>query len=304
MADDTLLNPGSGGDLLATESLGGTPERKMARGKLVIGAKGTDDGDVHAGNPLPVTFGAADLIRDYVNAGSNIYSNIAGDFVATPNNNTKTITLSSYANSILSASITAKNFMVAQIKRLKVDGSVESLPTTNLAFAANVITLADMTGNLLSSDVVIVVLFGPDKGYDEINDATKTTNISPGLATIDSITAKLSAEHIMVNEVELTPKFAKVAAASNGDNTIVAAVTSKKIRVLGGKLSFSGTVNAKWQSGASGTDLTGLTYGVANVVDNLPFNPVGHFETASGILLNLNLSGAVAVGGYVVYVEV
>jgi hypothetical protein len=32
--------------------------------------------------------------------------------------------------------------------------------------------------------------------------------------------------------------------------------------------------------------------------------PVGHFETAAGEALNINLSGAVAVGGHVVYVEV
>jgi hypothetical protein len=63
-------------------------------------------------------------------------------------------------------------------------------------------------------------------------------------------------------------------------------------------------VNAKFQSGAGGTDLTGLYYTAANTGFVLPFNPVGHFETASNTLLNLNLSGAVAVGGQITYVEV
>ena len=84
---------------------------------------------------------------------------------------------------------------------------------------------------------------------------------------------------------------------------IVAAVTGKKIRVIAGKLSFSGTVNAKWQSSTT-SDLTGLTYGVANTLDPYQFNPGGHFETVAGELLNLNLSAGVAVGGYVDYVEV
>lgn len=100
-------------------------------------------------------------------------------------------------------------------------------------------------------------------------------------------------------------KFAKIAASSSGDNTLVAAVTSKKIRVLAYKLSGAGAVNAKFQSGASGTDLTGLTYiAAAGGGQVAPFNPVGWFETAAGALLNLNLSGAVAVGGELVYVEI
>lgn len=102
----------------------------------------------------------------------------------------------------------------------------------------------------------------------------------------------------------LTPKFAAISASSSGNNTLVAAVTSKKVRVVALALVGAGAVNAKFQSGAGGTDLTGLfylTYGGGIV---LPFNPVGYFETASNTLLNLNLSAATAVGGCLTYVEV
>lgn len=100
-------------------------------------------------------------------------------------------------------------------------------------------------------------------------------------------------------------KFAKIAASSSGDNTLVAAVTGKKIRVIAYNLMANGAVNAKFQSGASGTDLTGLKYcGAAGDGVCANYNPVGWFETAAGSLLNLNLSGAVAVGGELVYVEV
>ena len=124
-------------------------------------------------------------------------------------------------------------------------------------------------------------------------------------ATTDTITAKLATDAIQNGTTALTPKFATIAAASSGNNTIVAAVTSKKIRVLGWNMVANGAVNAKWQSGAGGTDLTGLYYcAAAGGGISVPFNPVGWFETGSNTLLNLNLSGAVAVGGCLVYVEV
>ncbi len=100
---------------------------------------------------------------------------------------------------------------------------------------------------------------------------------------------------------------AKISASSNGDNTLVAAVTGKKIRIVSFCLSFSGAVNAKFQSGAGGTDLTGLLYGAAGVVVSpapLPVQPGGQqglFETATSALLNLNLSAGIAVGGWVDY---
>lgn len=102
----------------------------------------------------------------------------------------------------------------------------------------------------------------------------------------------------------LTPKWATIAVSSSGDNTIVAAVTSKKIRVLFWDLAPNAAVNAKWRSSTT-TDKTGLYY-MANQGNGhaRSFNPVGWFETASGEALTLNLSGAVAVGGLVGYIEV
>jgi len=119
----------------------------------------------------------------------------------------------------------------------------------------------------------------------------------------DNMGVALQTDVIMNDAVALTPKFAPIAASSSGDNTVVAAVTDKKIRVLAFRLSCNGAVNAKFQSDT--TDLTGLLYmDAAGKGEVGPFCPVGLFETASGIALQLNLSGAVAVGGYVVYVEV
>ncbi len=52
MADNTTLNTGTGGDVIATDDIGGV---KFPRTKLVHGADGVNDGDVSDANPLPVT---------------------------------------------------------------------------------------------------------------------------------------------------------------------------------------------------------------------------------------------------------
>jgi hypothetical protein len=126
-----------------------------------------------------------------------------------------------------------------------------------------------------------------------IRDATNTINVAQDTAVIKN------------GATSLTPKFAAIAASSSGNNTLVAAVTGKTIRVLAYNFIGNGAVNAKFQTGAGGTDLTGLKY-IAAAGGGIcaPFNPVGWFETASATLLNLNLSGAVAVGGEIVYIEV
>lgn len=104
-----------------------------------------------------------------------------------------------------------------------------------------------------------------------------------------------------------TIKRVAVSAALSGDNTIVAAVAGKKIRVLALDVSAAGAVNAKLRSdvGAGGVDITGLHYfaaaGAGWQMDTLGY---GWCETDAGEALNLNLSGAVAVGGVLVYAEV
>jgi hypothetical protein len=103
-------------------------------------------------------------------------------------------------------------------------------------------------------------------------------------------------------------KTAVISESASGDNEVVAAVAGRRIRVCGYVLSFGGTVNAKWRSAT--TDLTGLLYGVLGTAVEAPVGPQqpggvpGWFETAVGEALNLNLSGATAVGGHVSYLLV
>lgn len=102
----------------------------------------------------------------------------------------------------------------------------------------------------------------------------------------------------------VTPKYAAIDAATSGDNTLVAAVSGKKIRVLAVFLVAAGTVNVRFEGGAGGTALSGQMNLVANTGFVLNYNPVGWFETAVTTLLNLELSGAISVDGSLVYIEV
>lgn len=131
------------------------------------------------------------------------------------------------------------------------------------------------------------------------------------LAVIDdwdqSDRAKVNAQEVsgvmIENAVDVTVKYAVIDAATSGDNTLVAAVTNKKIRVLSVFLVAAGTVNVRFESGASGTALTGQMNLIANTGFVLPYNPHGWFQSAESTLLNLELSGAISVDGALTYIE-
>ena len=90
-------------------------------------------------------------------------------------------------------------------------------------------------------------------------------------------------------------------AATTGDNTIVAAVSGKKIRVIAifGISDVAGTV--RFEDGVSGTALTGqVNVGVTGGWV-LPESTNGWFETSENTLLNLELVTAGNFDGCIVY---
>jgi hypothetical protein len=111
-------------------------------------------------------------------------------------------------------------------------------------------------------------------------------------------------DEIHVGTQSATVKFAKIDTATSGNNTIVAAVSGRKIRVVAACVHAAGNVTVKFQSGASGTDLTGAMTVTATGPIQLMYCQFGHFETAAGSLLNMVLGGVVQVSGWVAYVEV
>lgn len=102
-------------------------------------------------------------------------------------------------------------------------------------------------------------------------------------------------------------KRAVVAAATSGDNSLVAAVAGKRIRVLGFFGLAAAAVNLYFTSAAAGTVIFGGSTNKIALPANggfvLPEAPDGWMETVAGEALILNLSGAVVVSGGVIYQE-
>jgi hypothetical protein len=173
------------------------------------------------------------------------------------------------------------------------------LTTADLDTGAGTDTRA-VVGIVLAADGAGALLPG-----DATNGAkAQITTLPAADRTTDGISATLATDKIMEDATELTPKFAVIDNASSGDNTLVAAVASKKVRVLSLFLVSAGAVNVRFESGASGTALTGQMNLAANGGFVLPFNPVGWFQTGTNTLLNLELSGATSVDGSLTYIEV
>ena len=120
-----------------------------------------------------------------------------------------------------------------------------------------------------------------------------------GVAQVDS-----SGNYVAPSGVANTVKFAIIDGATSGNNTLVSAVSTKKIRVHSLFAVAAGTVNVRFESGADGTALTGQMNLVANTGFALPWNPEGWFETAASALLNMELSAAISVDGSLSYTEV
>jgi hypothetical protein len=87
VADNTTLNTGSGGDTLATDDIGGV---KYPRSKIVIGADGTNDGDVSSANPLPVSLASVPS-HAVTNAGTfAVQASQTGTWTVQPGNTANT----------------------------------------------------------------------------------------------------------------------------------------------------------------------------------------------------------------------
>lgn len=170
----------------------------------------------------------------------------------------------------------------------------------NDTIATNSTTLAGaVTGTKLRVSVVDALPTSANVIGHVVVDSVPAT-----APTTDWLVASLDTSKIGNGLTQLTPKFAKITASSSGATTIVSLVSSKKLRVLAWSLVCNAAVNVKWQTHATPTDLTGLHYFAANGGIQQPFNPVGYFETVAGEALDINLSGAIAVGGSLVYIEV
>lgn len=329
MADNTTLNAGSGGDVIrdidksgkktqvVTLDVGGSGAESLISGSVPISDGGnsiTVDGSVTvtqgtatnlkvdaSGVAVPVTDNSGSLTVD--NAGTFAVQAAAtqsGTWTVQPGNTANTTAWKVDASSVAvpitdnSGSLTVDNGGTFSVQ---TSAQVPGTGATNLGKAEDAAHSSGDVGVMalgLRKDTPSAVA-GTDGDYIPlIVDQTGRQYANCALSTTELMSAGAA----------LTPKFAKITASSSGATEIVALVSSKKIRVLSWNLVVNAAVNVKWQSHVTPTDKTGLHYFAANGGISVAFNPYGHFETVAGEALDINLSGAVAVGGSLVYVEV
>jgi len=187
--------------------------------------------------------GSSSASNSSIGGGNSVYSNAQGDFIATANVGTKTITLSAYASTVLSSVLgTGIHFQNAVIKRRNSAGAVDTLPVTNVSFASNVLTLSDMTANFASGDTVVVMVIGPDKGFDEANDFQKVTQ-----GTL------LAGEDLTNNVIKVENRFSYATIATATTTTIKSgAGFLHRITVSGGT---TGAIIVYDNTAASGTKI-------------------------------------------------
>ena len=91
----------------------------------------------------------------------------------------------------------------------------------------------------------------------------------------------------------------KAISGASTDNTLVAAVSGKRIRVLGFGVVGASDVTVAFESSTT-SSLTGIMTTLAGT-PLTGHNPLGMFQTVAGELLNMTLGGAVQVSGWLTY---
>lgn len=326
----------------ATAGLNGLIKRLLARLTALLPAALTGGGGIKAG------------LVDALPAGTNLVGKVSID-QATANANEVVTKAGSVTAATLGAETTkiigTVNIAAAQtLATVTTVGTVTTVSTlTSLSqFGGQAITLGAgaVAGGTLritaASDDPAVVSLGIIDDWDE-SDRCKTNPIvgQAGVAGGSGVVGATVQRVVLATDVPLpagtnligktaaggvsdviydgttalTVKRAKIGCATSGENTIVAAVTSKKIRVIGmflANAAGASAVNFYFKDGAGGTAIFGdgtyqitldRTGATGFSAFSLARNEGGHFESASGAALILNLSAANGVAGFLSYVE-
>jgi hypothetical protein len=142
----------------------------------------TDTFVVGTNIPRPTSGGAGGA-----GGGSIVYTNAAGDFIATPTNGAATITITG-----LPFTLEAIHVMGGSIEKKAVTTNlISTLNPTTISVSSGVITLGGIA-NFATGDEVIVTLIGPDKAYDRTLDIQKVVIQNPEYAHTTSVETLVS----------------------------------------------------------------------------------------------------------------
>ena len=137
----------------------------------------TDKFIVFTNIPRPASSGAGGA-----GGGSIVYTNMSGDFTATPTNGAATITITG-----LPFTLEPGHVALGSIKKKAVTTNViTTLIPSTISVSGGVITLGGIT-NFATGDEVYVTLIGPDKAYDTSLDNTLVAVQNPDYAHTTSV---------------------------------------------------------------------------------------------------------------------
>lgn len=266
MADNFVANAGSGGDTFGADDIDGV---KYARTKIIIGADGTNDGDVSSANPLPVTAAiAAAQTLATVTSITNVVHVDDNSSTLSIDDGGGTITVDGTVAVSGSVAVTGTFWQATQPvsiatavpvtdnsgsltvddggSSLTVDGTVAATQsgtwnvTNTGTFAVqaaqsgtwNVGTVTAVTGitNALPAGTNAIGKLAANSGVD-IGDVD-VTSISAGTNTIGGVISQTSTSAAYDGTTACTIKRLSGVATASGANTILAAVAAKKFRVL------------------------------------------------------------------------
>lgn len=203
--------------------------------------------------------------------------------------------------------------------RVGIDEVTTDLPVTAISLplptgASTEATAANIKAKTDNLDIALTTLRdalrgGSSKTLTDVVTALGAVVLASGTALIGKVSASPETSTVYNGTTALTPRFAKVGTGSSGDNTLVSAVTSKKLRVLACAIIWNADTNIYFHDNAGtpvplfgdSTNTLGIKAGGGFV---LPFNPAGWFETTAGQALVLNQSAANKGAGSLTYVEV
>ena len=211
-----------------------------------------------------------------------MYSNVSGDFSAAPVAGTKRITLTDFANGVISGDLSVLNFIRSTIYSHIAGGPINKLPTTSLSYSAeDGLTLHDLSANFSENETVAIYIHGRDKGFDEDADAYKITGGGGGAIENYALEAGGALDAIAGTTVDVAVSLAVM---ETWDETARA-----KVNLIAGQAGVqggSGEVSASTQRTVLATDV-GLPAGSNTIGNVIDATPQGSFHmTTTALKLN------------------
>jgi hypothetical protein len=295
MADNTLLNPAtSTGDTIATDDIGGV---KYQRVKMTFGVDGAAV-DVSSTAPVPVTSTGVTIINPTTAVSISNPATAVSAFI------TNSSTSALY---VLSTGVTIANpTTVVSISNpaTAVSALIVNTSTAALYFLSTGVTIANPTTTVtVGNPTTAVSISNPTTAVSISNPTTNVSAVT--LATVSNVGAYSMTDLVYGGLTAYTPLFARIAASTAGNTTLVAGSSNKKIRVLAMAAIASSAVNIIIIDGATSALFGSTTVPIALTANSgfvLPYNPVGWFETASTQPLIVNLSASQSFAGSLTYI--